>query len=312
MPGAFQDHTAQKGDLMQREADVPLEMLIIDDSLPYVEALFRDAQRLDICLRRAGSLEEGRELFEGPEGRGIVGVILDVKCLKTKQQEVPDSSFITAAIKYFGEAAPHLPLVVLTGETGQYRNLKELFEGTLRIYSKGRDEADMLAFLRAEAAKLDQVRLRGLYPDVFAVLDRYLDAEAGEELLTCLKKMESPDFTTIKNNLGCLRRLQEKVYIALHRAASDLVPQRFVAGEVNVVAAYKHLAETGRVERYKIIDRCAELIYKITSDNGAHTPYINPKYPPTRYTVQAVIFAMMDLLLWFGTAMEEHAGQRTQ
>lgn len=297
---------------MERDVAAPMEMLIIDDSLPYVEALFRDAQRSNILLRRAGSLEEGRELFEGPAGRGIAGVILDVKCLKTRVQEVPDSSFITAAIKYFGEAAPHLPLVVLTGETGQYRNLKELFEGTLRVYSKGRDEAEMLAFLRAEGAKLDRVRMRGLYPDVFAVIDRYLDPEAGEELLACLKEMDSPDFTVIKNTLGCLRRLQEKVYIALNRADADLVPQRYVAGEVNVVAAYKYLAETGRVERYRIIDRCAELIYKVTSDNGAHTPYVNPKYPPTRYTVHAVIFAMLDLLLWFGTVMEEHVGQRSQ
>ena len=114
---------------------VPMKMLIIDDSLPYVEALYRTVQRFNVLLRHAGSLEEGRELFEGPEGAGIVGIILDVKCLKTRRQEVPDSSFITAAIKYFGEKAAHLPLVVLTGETEQYLNLKELYEGTLRVYS---------------------------------------------------------------------------------------------------------------------------------------------------------------------------------
>lgn len=283
---------------------VQWKMLIIDDSLPYVESLYRDAQRHNILLRHAGSLEEGKELFEGPEGSSLVGVILDVKCKKTRVQEVPDNSFITAAIKYFGEKASHLPLVVLTGETGQYSNLKELYEGTLQVYSKGVDENSMIAFLLAEAGKLDRVRLRLAYPDVFAVIDRYLDREAEQELLTCLKEIDTTDFTVIKNSLGCLRRLQEKIYLAINRADEELLPKRFVGGELNIVGAYKHLAETGQVERYKIIDRFAELIYKISSDNGAHTPYANPKYLPTRYSVHAVTFALLDLLLWFGTMMD--------
>jgi ActR/RegA family two-component response regulator len=284
---------------------VQLKMLIIDDSLPYVEALYRNVQRHGILLRHAGSLEEGREFFEGPEGAAISGIILDVKCMKARRQEVPDSSFITAAIKYFGENASHLPLVVLTGETDQYHNLKELYDGTLRVYSKGGDESSMIAFLLSEAEKLDWVRLRQSYRDVFAVVDRHLDQEAEQELINCLKNMDSTDFTVIKNSLGCLRRLQEKIYLAINRADENLLPQRFVAGELNIVGAYKHLSETGQVERYKIIDRFAELIYKITSDNGAHTPHANPKYPPTRYSVHAVTFAMLDLLLWFGGVMEK-------
>ncbi len=283
---------------------VPLTMLIIDDSLPYVEALYRDVQRFNILLRHAGSLEEGKELFEGEEGGTIVGIILDVKCMKSRRQEVPDNSFITAAIKYFGEKASHLPLVVLTGETDQYSNLKELYEGTLRVYSKGHDEMTMIAFLLAEAGKLEWVKVRLAYPDVFAVIDRFLDKEAEQELITCLKEIDTADFTVIKNSLGCLRRLQEKIYLALNRADEEMMPKRFVAGELNIVGAYKHLAETGQVERYKIIDRFAEMIYKITSDNGAHTPHANPKYPPTRYSVHAVTFAILDLLLWFGMQME--------
>jgi len=102
---------------MPAQAPMPLTMLIIDDSTPYVESLFRDAQRYSIRLLHARSLEEGRELYGGSEGRGIAGIILDGKCLKEKSQQVPDNSFLGAAIKYFGEKAPHLPLVVLTGET---------------------------------------------------------------------------------------------------------------------------------------------------------------------------------------------------
>jgi len=284
---------------MTNDRSFPLTMLIIDDSTPYVESLYRDAQRRGIHLLHARSLEDGKEVFAGREGGSISGIILDVKCLKERSQEVPDSSFLMAAIRYFQEKAPHLTMVVLTGEPDQYRNLRELYSGTMRVFSKGRDERELLSFMAEGAVNLDRVKLARRYHDVFEGLGDYLGAEAEEELLSCLTNMESDDFTVIKNSLGCLRRIQEKIYIALNGMDERMVPRQFVQGEINVISAYKHLAEKGYVERYKVIDRFAELVFKITSDSGAHTPHEAPKYPPTRYTVQAVTFALLDLILWF-------------
>ena len=280
-------------------------MLVIDDSRPYVEALHRDAQRFGMSLVHAGSLEEGREIFEQRDGWSLSGIILDVKCLKERTQQVPDNSFLSAAVRYFSEKAPHLPMVVLTGEPSQFKSLTELYAGTLRVFSKGRDEADMLSHLKEAAARLDYVRIAGTYPEVFATVSSHLGSDAEQELLNCLRDMTSSEAATIKNTLGCLRRLQERIYIALSRAGENIVPSRYVAGEINLVACYKNLVENGYVERYRIIDRFAELIYKITSDNGAHTPYADPKYPPSPYTVQVVVFALLDLLLWFDGVMDE-------
>ena len=278
---------------------VPLTMLIIDDATPYVESLHRDAQRRHIRLLHARSLEEGRELYGGREGRGVAGIILDGKCLKERGQEVPDNSFLGAAIKYFGEKAPHTPLVVLTGETELYRSLSELYAGTVRVYSKGRDEAQMLGHLLDQAGQLEWLKVVGEHRELFEGLSARLGGDAERELISCLLNMGSDDPTVIRNTLITLRRLQEKIFIALHRADPLLVPGHLVTGEVNVVGVYKHLAEKGAIERYKIVDRFCELVYKVTSDNGAHTTYQNPKYPPTRYTVQAVTCAMLDLVLWF-------------
>jgi len=289
---------------MKSDNSLHLTMLIIDDSTPYVESLYRDAQRLNIHLLHGRSLEEGKELFEG-KGRMVAGLILDVKCLKEKKQEVPDNSFLIAALKYFNEKAPHLPTVVLTGETDQYRNLKELYAGTIQVFSKGRDEREMLSFLIAEAQNLEWIKIVGQYQDVFDGLAGYLGVEAEQELVSCLRTMQSEAPTVIKNNLICLRRIQEKIYIALSRVDNTLIPSQYVDGEINVIACYKGLSEKGHVERYKIIDRFAELVYKITSDSGAHTPHENPKYPPTKYTMQAVTFALLDLLLWSKQMIKE-------
>ncbi len=288
---------------MDKSSRTTIPMLVIDDDLSYVEALNRDARRFHIALIHAGSLEEGKELYEGRNGRSLGGLVLDVKCLKECHQKVPDSSFIAAAVRYFGEKAPSLPMVALTGEPDQYRNMKELFEGTLRVFSKGRDEEEMLAWLREEAEKLDMVRISASHPEVFAVTGRHLGRDAEEELLRCLRDMESADPTTIRNTLVGIRRFQERIYIALSKCDEALLPARLVSGEINMVGCYKHLVENGTVERYRIIDRFAELVYKVTSDNGSHTPYADPKYSPTSYTVRAVIYALLDLILWFGREM---------
>ena len=276
----------------------PVTVLIIDDATPYVESLYRDAQRQNVRLLHARSLEEGREVY-AREGRGVGSIILDCKCLKERGQEVPDNSFLGAAIKYFAEKAPHLPLVVLTGETELYRSLTELYAGTVRVYSKGRDEEEMLRHLLEQAGRLEWLKVVREHWDVFDGLAERLGGDAEQELVSCLVNRESDDPTVIRNTLIALRRLQEKIFIALHRMDPALVPGHLVNGEVNVVAVYKHLSERGVIERYKIVDRFCELVYKVTSDNGAHTPYHDPKYPPTRYTVQAVLYAMLDLILWF-------------
>lgn len=285
-----------------------ITLLIVDDDTPYVEALHRLFHGRGARLRHAETLEDAREMISRREQGNISGVILDVVGLRERGQKVPDNSFIIAASRYFADAAPHLPVVVLTGEPDQYRNLKELFKGTMGVYSKGRDEDEVLSFLLDEARKLDRIRCEIEHPEVFEVVRKYLDEDADRELVDFLKDRDSRDATVIRKNMGALRRLQEKIYIELSKCDGKYVPREYVAGEIKIASAYKHLVEKGYVERYKIIDRFSELIFKVTSDHGAHVPYSVPKYQPTRYTVAALGNALMDLLLWFGELMGKESG----
>lgn len=284
--------------------DTGMPVLIIDDDRKYVEALHRTAWRFGIELRHAGNLQDAREMIDGDEGAKLCGVILDVICLRERGQLIPDNSFIIAASRLLAEKAPHLPAVVLTGEPAQYKNLSELFKGTMAVFSKGTGEEDLLRFLAAEAAKLDGLKYRSRHPELFRVVNLYLNTEAEQELIGIFKQLESNDLNIIRAMLGSLRRLQETIYLALNRVHKSWVPDQLITGEIKVTNIYKHLAEQGLVERYRIIDRFSELVYKITSDNGAHATSVPPRYPPTRYTVQAVTCALCDLLLWFGTVMD--------
>jgi hypothetical protein len=49
--------------------------------------------------------------------------------------------------------------------------------------------------------------------------------------------------------------------------------------------------------------RFSEMVYKVASD-GIHAVDGDGSIKPSRYTVQAVTFALLDLLLWFRAVVE--------
>jgi hypothetical protein len=308
------------------EGAATLTMLVIDDNEQYVDALFRDGQRHRIVLRHAASLEAGKEVLESAEGRTLCGIILDVECYKRRDQETPDSSFIIAATKYFTERAPELPLVAITGVQPLYERYSQDFEGIWQVYRKGRDEAAMFAYLRNRAEELGWVKVVSRHAEVFAVVDRRLGSDARSELIDCLANMESPALPRIRGNLANLRSLQEKIYLALHRFDPAMVPAHCIQARqgggdrncVSVAQILEHLKgnydpraqrNTGRVYLHyrSILFRFSEMIYKVASD-GIHAIDEGSGERPTSYTVQAVTFALLDLLLWFRGVVEGRDG----
>ena len=311
---------------MMEPAAGQLAMLIIDDDERYVDALYRDGQRSNILLRHAASLEEGVRIFESPEGGLISGIILDVECYRRSDQEAPDSSFIIAATKYFNERAADLPLVAITGVQPLYDRYSRDFAGIWRVYRKGRDEAEMLAWLRTKAEELAWVKVVNRYPEVFAVVSEHLGSDARSELLDCLANMEANSLPRIRGNLANLRSLQEKIYLALPRINPAMVPAQFIQARqggsdkscVDVGLILEHLKggydphaqrNTGKgyLHYRSILYRFSEMVYKVASD-GIHAIDEGGAFRPTAYTVQAAIFALLDLLLWFGGVADEKRG----
>jgi hypothetical protein len=273
----------------------PLEMLIIDDDTKYVESLHADARRSQILLTHKDNLEDGKLFLKSSKARKLSGVILDVVCMKSKDQEVAKSSFITEALDFLASDVPHLPVVILTGEPDQYKNLSELYRHK-EVYSKGRDEEKMLEFLKINALTLDKVNTINNYKDIFEIIEKYFDADTEEDLINCLNTLNTSDNTQIKNNLACIRRLLEKIYVELNKMKPDLVPTEHVDGDVKVRAILNHLKNGNHVDS-KTND-FARSIYTISSDYGAHQN-CSQGSPVSKYTVHSAAYALLDLFLWF-------------
>jgi hypothetical protein len=273
----------------------PLEMLIIDDDKEFVESLYADAQRFQILLTHKGLLDDAKDFMKSAKARKISGVILDVVCMISKDDEVAKSSFITEALDFFAREASHLPLVILTGEPDQYKNLSELFKRK-KVYSKGKDEEEMLEFLKNEALALDRVKVINKYKDIFEITEECFDEDTEDRLINCLSTLNSSDKTQIENNLACIRRLLEKVYVELNKIKPEWVPTEYVEGDIKIRGILKHLKESNHVDRKT--NNFGWTIHETCSDYGSHLK----KYqsgPVSKYSVHTAAYALLDLFLWF-------------
>ena len=292
---------------MSKRLPRPLRILIIDDDKGFVDELQRDANPYRIILDHAMSLEEAVGVMDERGEKAFAGIILDVICLKEKDQKVPDESFLARAKEVFDRKAPNLPKAILTAEPGHFKTLKTLYEGTLSVYLKGGDDQNrMFSFFSKESEKLEHVRIASQYPGVFEVFEKqFLDKKEEQELVACLKLMDSSNPVVITDNLARLRRLQESIYLALYRKDPRYVPPGAgVGGRSLFKHVIRHFKVMHLIEHGKVIDIASGLVHSIGSDHGTHVPSKPPLYEPTRYTVQMTTFAMLDLILWFKVLME--------
>jgi hypothetical protein len=289
--------------------DRPYNVLIIDDDENYVDALFREAQEVRLLLKHASSLEVAKEVFESAEGKSICGIILDVVCMKDREQEIPDPDFIMPAIEYFRSRALHIPIVILTGEPDRYKHLKEYFKGVRPIYSKGRDEQEMLSFLKNAAQELDREKVIRKYHDVFEIVERYLGYDAENKLIDCLNDTGKTEANAITGALGSLRKLQEYFYIALHKIDDKMLPRDLIfrangSLDIRNERIMRHLkgnfdssTKTCMSTEYIMFnskeDRLLNYLYRGCSEELHVTEQATNKY-----TVQSLVFCFMDLVLW--------------
>jgi len=102
----------------------------------------------------------------------------------------------------------------------------------------------------------------------------------------------------------------------LNKKAKNVLPDNCFKSnkDIKFWDAHKHLSgnktkdsgyiPTTTVYYSGVIELFSEIIYKISSDNGSHTPYENPDYYLTKYTVQSLTYALMDFLKWFEAKMD--------
>ena len=290
-------------------------MLFIDDDLEYANELYKTAQKHHFELKHVRSLEEGKEFLYTEVGQSIRCIILDIICKKKKLQEVPDKSFLTTASLYFAKNFQELPVVALTGEAEQYNDKSYDFRDDMPVFSKGSDEEKMFEYLRNKTLDYEKMKIRSNYLDIFEIVDRYCDPKVEEMLIACIRDMNSDEPKIKTGTLGNLRKLQESFYIALHKKNKKMVPRELLFNKngelkVNNEKIIKHLkgnydatkGETTEsfIKHRSSIDRLLHFVYK-----GCSEELHLSAQKTSRYTVQSLVNAFLDMLLWLNSLKEK-------
>ena len=298
----------QKMTLSDLSSLYELPVLFIEDDMEYANELYKQAQNFHFELKHVRSLEEGKDFLATDKGKAIQGIILDIRCMKRKEQEVADDTFLAAASDYFARTRPHLPVVAITGFADMYESMKHLFKDVMPVFSKGGDEKKMFEYLREKALDYEKMKIRSICRDVFETVDEYFDKKLGEMLVSCIRDMDSEEEKLMTSTLANLRKLQEGFYIALNKLDKKMVPDDFIFDKrhepnVNNERIIKHLKgnfEDGKGEtttayiKYKSYeDRLLYFVYKGCSGEL----HLSPQ-KTSRYTVQALVYAFLDMVLW--------------
>lgn len=291
------------------------KFLIMEDDKEYflalrmkVASLRKERKYTEIEFLHADNFQSAKDLYSR-EGYTVQGIILDVVGYKDPDQSLPDESVLPVARDYFIANAGHLPIVALTGQPGMYEMIKKAWAGSIEVFSKNDDEAKMLDYLIEEAKKLEDNKILKKHHEVFEVTNKYLGPDAYGRMLACIRNMTNTDNTAITGTLSNLRKLQEYLYLALNRIDNNMVPDHLLVGDtgntnINNKRIIKHLkgnyddgsrtiTTTIYVKHNSKEDRLLNHVYKGCSEEihvtDQHT---------TRYTVQSLVFAFMDLVLW--------------
>ncbi len=301
-----------------------IHILLIDDNKDYCKSLknrfweIGDEKGLDVQVTDFQNLEEGFAELE--KESKYKAVILDAKCLRTKEQETEDFQFLPEALdeleKIDKRKEIHTPFVINTG----YYDTEVLSSLSLKIerqkgklFDKSTQEEEMLEHLLKEIENAENTKIEKQFVDVFEIFDKgYLDAIFRGHLYKLIKTSNSDDPTEIKKNLALLRSLQEQIFQTLNKKDPVIVPDYAAKPNVSFWKVNKHLSgnkdkynnyqPTTEVFQNSWVEFLSEGIYKIASDNGSHNPYDNTPLP-NKYTIQSLTFAFLEQLLWFKKLM---------
>jgi len=312
---------------MSKKKHGDFKMLIIDDDRTYVEELSEGAKDHQIILEHALCLRDGIDLYEEKgESKYYSGVVLDYYCMREKGQESVDENFVMAAAKYFGPNTV-IPIVVITGTKSKQEHVKKQCANEFNVYFKGKDEEEMLNYLGSEAKRQPENTIRRKHQIAFDMIGKHFKSKSAEvevALVSCLQTMTNQDDNTIGGNLRYLRIVLEEMLRALSNHDESMIPGRYFIyektgkGTVDTAGILWHLTgqydkESGKHSGKEYIRRdskVAKYLYlvKDTVSIGLHSDSEDKptkENKPTKYDVQTLTYAMLELFSWFKVVVEK-------
>lgn len=303
-------------------------ILLIDDEIEYCKTLKNRFSFDGVQITFFHNLEEGIAELER-ENSKYKALILDAKCLRTKEQEAENFDFLPEALDELERVNRQagrvfMPFAIITGCYDQkIFNLltPKIDRQRGKVFEKFQED-EMLGHLLEEINKAEDTKIEIQYKDVFEVFDNLLQSDIKfdyrRELLKILKNMENPSEHV--SVLRAIRVMQEKIYKVLNNDkgifSTDFRPKKYPPSFSDknwyLSGSEDNWIPTTTVYQTSAIKYLAKAVYVISSDFGHHDLPTRPievpvKYwqMPSTYAVKSLVFGLLEQLLWFKVLMTE-------
>ena len=294
--------------------------LLVDDDDEFSQSIKRSAKAKGIIFFTAHNLPEMKKIL--PEiAKRVATIVLDIKGLKEENQIVDKADFVQAALKFIQGNMNYkdIPICLLTGDSDKYKEFRELYSDIDLFLKTTEQRENLFSKIRENSITLEQIKLRLNLNDVFSPLQVEYDnknlntklADLDNELMLLLKNYTEGEKPVIRNNLVQIRRMQEIVFQCLKILDKRLLPKTPYTPKGNINFSEWDFHHTNHeIEGKEICSGVINLlrtpIYVLSCEDGAHVPFLDSTYPPTKYTVQALTFALLDFLKWFGMLLTKY------
>ena len=189
----------------------PIKALIIDDSTDYTRELTLKAAGRQIILRSSTNWQQGFDLIKAD--KQLQFVILDARCYITETQETGTESerFLVKAIReleaWMRENNKYIPFCINTG----YSDLKHIFEGEYRLFSKDDNSDTLFEYIWNEYHKSLNGQFSINFPEPALFTEQFFTEENKEKIALLFQndRFMKPGVEDRRKNLADIRVISE-------------------------------------------------------------------------------------------------------
>ncbi len=179
------------------------------------------------------------------------------------------------------------------------------------ILDKSKNED--IEFLTQIVKDFQNGNFRVKFKEVFEVFRQgLLSKEVEANFILTLENMNSDKEPEIRDNLAKCRIVLEAVCSNWVKLLDDEeLKKDFLyidgngKGQIKMSSVINFLAKSTDLNRLDLIYKFSNCIYNTASTFGAHISETKDGYLPTKYSVQAIIYGLCDILLWYKNLMSK-------
>lgn len=285
------------------------KVLIIDDQKDYVQSQIELAANMGIDLVHIDNWEEAQKQLES-DGEDFKAIIIDGKGKLKKEGKEEDVKHLFKSLAWLREQRGKGNYYYYVVNTGFAEEINTLIEDE-PVYGKFGEEEKMFQDILNGIQNNSIQKIKTKYAEVFEVFDKkYLDSKTEAQLLKAIQDCDKQKLEEIKGNLTNIRGVQEAIYNALRSDKMGIVPKTMTKhGDIKKLLdgnpdPQKDYTPTSPVYQNSSISNLSNTLYWVS---GQYIHNIDKQtYFISHYTVKSLLFALMELLLWFKETANKH------